>query len=102
MGIQFDDFNQKTDCVLVEMKKIMTDNKLLNEETDILKIKIDGLEQHYLSNSVEIKAITENTNANFSDIVQVIEDKMNSKVIIKSSQKNKSQRHNIQGSWLLR
>jgi len=92
MGAQFDDFNKKIDSVLDEIKnlksenkKIIIENKRLGDEIDILKTKIDDLEQLNLGHSVEIKGITKTKNENCLDIVQLIATKANSDVIVNSA-----------------
>ncbi|CAI6363908.1 unnamed protein product [Macrosiphum euphorbiae] len=52
VGNQFDDFNNKMDCILKEFRelnlensKILTENKLLEDKINITNQKIDELEQ---------------------------------------------------------
>lgn len=47
-----------------EYKKILIENKRLNEEVEILKIKVDDLEQRNIGHSVEIKGVTKTINEN--------------------------------------
>lgn len=92
MGNQFDDFNKKMDFILNEIKdlksensKIITDNKLLKEEINVMKEKIDDLEQKNIGNSIEIKGIPKTLNENCADIVLNIAKKSNSNVSLKST-----------------
>lgn len=64
MSAQIDNFSNKLDNVMIELKnikieneKIVTDNKHLSEEVDILKSKIDEIEQYNLGISVDITGI---------------------------------------------
>jgi len=92
MGAKFDDFNKTIDSVLNEIqnlnsenKKLLKENKRLSDEINVLKTKIDDLEQHNLGHSIELKGIMKTTNDNCSDIVQQIISKVNSDLIINSA-----------------
>jgi len=92
MGNQFDDFNKKMDFILKEIKdlksensKIITDNKLLKEEINVMKEKIDDLEQKNIGNSIEIKVVPKSLNENCADIVLNIAKKSNSNISLKST-----------------
>ena len=92
MGKQFDDFSNKMDTILKELKdlklensKILSENKLLKDEIIIINQKIDELEQKSIGNAIELKGIPKTVNENCCDIVQVIAKKSNSNITLKSA-----------------
>ncbi|CAI6343109.1 unnamed protein product [Macrosiphum euphorbiae] len=92
MGNQFDDFSNKMDTILKELKdlklensKILSENKLLKDEISIINQKIDELEQKSIGNAIELKGIPKTVNENCCDIVQVIAKKSNSNITLKSA-----------------
>lgn len=87
MSAQFDNFNNKLDNVMIELKniktkneKIVTENKRLSEEVDILKSKIDEIEQYNLGISVDITGIPKTQNENCKQIVEEIDKKTNTEI----------------------
>jgi len=83
---------KQIDFILKEIKdlkfensKILTENKLLKGEINIINQKIDDLEQKNLENTIEIKGILKTVTENCSDIVQSIAKKSNSNISLKSA-----------------
>lgn len=71
MSSKFDDFSDKIDYLVSELKiikivyeKMITENKCLSNEITVLKLKIDEIEQQNLGTTVEITGIFKTTNEN--------------------------------------
>lgn len=87
MSSKFDDFSNKIDYLVSELKnikivneKIITENKRLSDEVEVLKYKIDEIEQHNLGITVEITGIPKTTNENCVLIVEEIGKKTNTEL----------------------
>lgn len=83
---------KKMDFILNEIKdlkfensKLLTDNKLLKDEINIIKEIINDLEQKNIWNSIEIKGILITINENYTDIIQDIAKKSNFNISLKSA-----------------
>jgi len=92
MSNQFDEVSNKMDSILKELKdlklensKLLSENKLLKDEISIINQKIDELEQKSIGNSIELKGIPKTVNENYLEIVQVIANKSNSNISLKSA-----------------
>lgn len=79
MGKKFDNFNNKLDSLVNEVKNYKIENaKMKNEnnnllfEVSIIKFKLDTLEQSNLIKSIDITGIPQTSNENFSEIVKEI------------------------------
>ncbi|XP_060855550.1 uncharacterized protein LOC132933357 [Metopolophium dirhodum] len=87
MSAQFDNISNKLDNVIIEIKnikieneKIVIENKRLSEEVDILKSKIDEIEQYNLGISVDITGIPKTQSENCKQIVEEIGKKTNTEI----------------------
>lgn len=87
MSSKFDDFSNKIDYLVSELKnikivneKIITENKRLSDEVAVLKFKIDQIEQNNLGITVEITGIPKTTNEDCILIVEEIGKKTNTEL----------------------
>jgi len=79
MSSKFDDFSNKIDYLVSELKnikivneKIIKENKRLSDEVEVLKLKIDEIEQHNFGITVEITGIPKTINEDCIFIVEEI------------------------------
>lgn len=84
MGQQFDEFNNKLESTLTELKHlkkendtIKADNSRLSNEIIEIKQKLDTLEQQNLGISVEINGVPKSNNENCLAVVQTIVKQLN-------------------------
>lgn len=87
MSSKFDDFSNKIDHLVSELKnikivneKIITENKRLSDEVAFLKFKIDEIEQQNLGITVEITGVPKTTNEDCVVIVKEIGKKTNTEL----------------------
>lgn len=82
MSQQFDNFNNKIDNIVSELKNIKTvneniiDENKLSDEACILKSKIDDIEQCNLGILVDITSVPKTTNENCISTVEEIGKKL--------------------------
>lgn len=89
MGQQFDDFNNKLESTLTELKHlkkendtIKADNSRLTNEIIEIKHKLDTFEQQNLGISVEINGVPKSNNENCLTVVQTIVKQLNINVSV--------------------
>lgn len=101
---QFDNFNNKIDNIVSELKmikqvneKIIAENNRLTDEVSVLKSKIDEIEQQNLGISVDVMGIPKTTNEDCISIIEEIGKKTNTELKVLEAYRINSftSKHNI-------